>query len=192
MAQQSEPIDWDKDDDDALDFATSAANLRATIFNIPLKSRFDVKQMAGNIIPAIATTNAIIAGALILQAIAVLKKEWTSARAVWYTRTQARALNSSKLSLPNPACSTCRTPYIPVKLDTATMTLGTFLNDVVKEWAGIEWDTSLLEGSRIVYDADFDDNVSKTFEELDIRAGCHLQVNDDEGNRMPVIFIISK
>lgn len=40
------PISWDKDDDDALDFATAAANLRATIFGIPLKTRFEVKGSA--------------------------------------------------------------------------------------------------------------------------------------------------
>lgn len=39
-----EPLEWDKDDDDALDFATSAANLRAQIFGIPSKTRFDVKR----------------------------------------------------------------------------------------------------------------------------------------------------
>ena len=41
---------WDKDDDPALDFVVACANLRATIFNIPNKSRFDVKSMAGNVI----------------------------------------------------------------------------------------------------------------------------------------------
>lgn len=36
-------FDWDKDDDDALDFATAAANLRAEIFAIPSKTRWEVK-----------------------------------------------------------------------------------------------------------------------------------------------------
>lgn len=53
-------LSFDKDDDDAMDFVTATANLRAHIFNIPQKSRFQVKSMAGNIIPAIATTNAIM------------------------------------------------------------------------------------------------------------------------------------
>jgi ubiquitin-like 1-activating enzyme E1 B len=38
-----EPLRWDKDDDEALDFVTAASNLRATIFGIPQKTRFDVK-----------------------------------------------------------------------------------------------------------------------------------------------------
>ena len=36
---------WDKDDDICLDFVTAAADLRAHIFGIPLKSRFDIKCM---------------------------------------------------------------------------------------------------------------------------------------------------
>lgn len=34
---------WDKDDKPALDFVTACANIRAHIFSIPQKSRFDVK-----------------------------------------------------------------------------------------------------------------------------------------------------
>jgi hypothetical protein len=41
---------------------TAAANLRACVFHLDLSSRFFVKEQAGNIIPAIATTNAIAAG----------------------------------------------------------------------------------------------------------------------------------
>ncbi|KAL5021618.1 hypothetical protein ScPMuIL_000773 [Solemya velum] len=64
---------WDKDDDIAMDFVTSAANIRAHIFGIPSKTRFDIKSMAGNIIPAIATTNAIIAGLIVMESFKVLK-----------------------------------------------------------------------------------------------------------------------
>lgn len=53
---------FDKDDALALDFVTAAANLRAHVFSIPQQSKFDIKSIAGNIIPAIATTNAIVAG----------------------------------------------------------------------------------------------------------------------------------
>lgn len=34
---------WDKDDKPALDFVTACANIRAHIFSIPQKSRFDIK-----------------------------------------------------------------------------------------------------------------------------------------------------
>ena len=52
----SQPIiTFDKDDIDTLDFVAASANIRSHIFGIDTKSRFDIKQMAGNIIPAIAT-----------------------------------------------------------------------------------------------------------------------------------------
>ena len=54
---------------------TACANLRAHAFHIPTKSRFEVKEMAGNIIPAIATTNAIVAGMSVMLALKVLNQQ---------------------------------------------------------------------------------------------------------------------
>jgi ubiquitin-like 1-activating enzyme E1 B len=34
---------WDKDDKNAMDFVASCANVRAYIFGIPQKTRFDIK-----------------------------------------------------------------------------------------------------------------------------------------------------
>ena len=65
---------WDKDDAAALDFVTAVSNLRSCCFSIERKSRFDVKSMAGNIIPAIASTNSIVGGLIVLQAISLLRK----------------------------------------------------------------------------------------------------------------------
>jgi hypothetical protein len=56
------PLQFSKDDALDLDFVTAATNLRAAVFSIPLQSKFDVKSIAGNIIPAISTTNAVVAG----------------------------------------------------------------------------------------------------------------------------------
>ena len=79
----AEPIlTFDKDDDDTLDFVASSANIRSTVFGIDRKSRFDTKQMAGNIIPAIATTNAIAAGLCVLQSFKILKGEYAQAKEV--------------------------------------------------------------------------------------------------------------
>lgn len=54
-------LSFDKDDGLAMEWVTATANLRALTFGIPLTSPWDCKSIAGNIIPAIATTNAIVA-----------------------------------------------------------------------------------------------------------------------------------
>ena len=44
--QEKSPTDhlvWDKDDQNAMDFVASCANIRAYIFGIPQKTRFDIK-----------------------------------------------------------------------------------------------------------------------------------------------------
>ena len=42
-------------------FVTAASNLRAYIFKIPLQTEYNTQQMAGNIVPAITSTNAMVA-----------------------------------------------------------------------------------------------------------------------------------
>ena len=68
----SATLNFDKDDSTSLDFVTAASNLRSHIFGIEEQTRFKVKEMAGNIIPAIATTNAIIAGMVVMEAFRIL------------------------------------------------------------------------------------------------------------------------
>lgn len=64
---------FDKDDDLAMRFVSAASNIRSRIFSIAPLNFHDCKGIAGNIIPAIATTNAIVAGIQVLQAVKVLK-----------------------------------------------------------------------------------------------------------------------
>lgn len=98
-------IEFDKDDEDTLDFVAASANIRSTIFGIERKSRFDIKQMAGNIIPAIATTNAIVAGLCVLQAYKVLKGEYNKAKEVSSRRRLPPICDVRKLiTMSRPSC----------------------------------------------------------------------------------------
>jgi ubiquitin-like 1-activating enzyme E1 B len=83
--KESGDLVWDKDDDSAMDFVTACANIRAAVFGIGRKTRFDVKSMAGNIIPAIATTNAIVAGAIVIEAFKIVSKKLDQCKGVCMT-----------------------------------------------------------------------------------------------------------
>jgi ubiquitin-activating enzyme E1 len=63
------PVVFEKDDDSNfhIDFITQAANLRARNYKIPEADRQKTKMIAGKIIPAIATTTAMIAGAVAIE-----------------------------------------------------------------------------------------------------------------------------
>lgn len=172
-------IYFDKDDDDIMNFVSSAANLRAHVFGIkPLTSRFSLKSMAGNIIPAIATTNAIVAGQMTLHA-------WNFFNGhldrlcnsfVTYGVRRGALFACEQLSGPSPSCLVCHVDRAIVKVDINKCTLSRLIDQVLSSYSALLNQKISLEdldsvtevyGARMVYDMDAAMNEGKTLANLD-------------------------
>ncbi|RKP38489.1 hypothetical protein BJ085DRAFT_29443 [Dimargaris cristalligena] len=184
-------MSFDKDDPDMLDFVTATANLRSLVFHIAPQSQFDVKAMAGNIIPAIATTNAVIAGLIALQANTLRRCGFGNANHLppscqttylVQDTTRPRLLYNEKLAAPSPTCATCRRRYAVLEVDPTRATLGDFLKLAQKYATQLLLGDDLIieEGGRILYDPDFDDNLDRTFADLGLGTNQTVSLTSED------------
>ncbi|CEP60302.1 E1 ubiquitin-activating protein UBA2 LALA0_S01e07602g [Lachancea lanzarotensis] len=187
-------IEFDKDDQDTLEFVTTAANIRAHIFKLPLKSLFDIKQIAGNIIPAIATTNAIISGLSALASLRVLNliKNQPEAKAqelnMAFTSKASnissnRYISNPQLAHPNPKCPVCSIArgVLHVSQEALKTTTLSELIQKIQEKYRFEGEVSILDKStqRLLADYDFEDLLDKTLAELNLKHGIILSISDE-------------
>eukprot|EP01071_Lankesteria_metandrocarpae_P005618 Lankesteria_metandrocarpae@DN4066_c0_g1_i1.p1 len=77
-AEDCGKVVFDKDDPLAVEFVTAAACVRMTNFHMQRMSKWKVESIAGAIVPAIASTNAIVAGLQTAQLLHVLR--WRAAQ----------------------------------------------------------------------------------------------------------------
>ncbi|KAF3765684.1 hypothetical protein M406DRAFT_255521 [Cryphonectria parasitica EP155] len=178
-------IEFDKDDEDTLDFVAASANIRSTIFGIERKSRFDIKQMAGNIIPAIATTNAIVAGLCVLQAFKVLKGEYNKVKEVFlspFTQSvPARIIAADRQREPNPDCPVCSVFQTSAHVDLSRATLKDLVEDFLRLQFGYgDKDIAVSTEAGILYDPDETENLSKKLVDMGIKSDSFITVTDED------------
>ncbi|XP_004564679.1 SUMO-activating enzyme subunit 2 [Maylandia zebra] len=178
---------WDKDDPPAMDFVTAAANLRMHIFSMNMKSRFDVKSMAGNIIPAIATTNAVIAGLIVLEGLKILSGELESCRTIFLNKCpnlRKKLLVPCVLDPPSANCYVCASkPEVTVKLNVHKTMVLTLQDKIVKERFGmVAPDVQIEDGKGTILisseEGETEGNNNKFLSDFGIRNGSRLQADD--------------
>ncbi|XP_029464238.1 SUMO-activating enzyme subunit 2 isoform X2 [Rhinatrema bivittatum] len=178
---------WDKDDPPAMDFVTAAANLRMHIFSMNMKSRFDIKSMAGNIIPAIATTNAVIAGLIVLEGLKILSGNIEQCRTIFLNKQpnpKKKLLVPCALDPPNPSCYVCASkPEVTVKLNVHKVTVLTLQDKILKEkFAMVAPDVQIEDGKGTILisseEGETEANNNKKISDFGIRNGSRLQADD--------------
>jgi ubiquitin-like 1-activating enzyme E1 B len=185
---------FDKDDSMAMLFVTSMANLRARVFGIPAQSLYDAKGIAGNIVPAIATTNAIVAATQVGQACRVIV-EGSHAVAllrntsVWRVPTSRRREVLACLryvEVPIETCFVCQKCPVHITIDTKTATLRDLVTLVLKAKLGFNA-PSVSVGPDPIYeegegcDEDLAENLSLTLDQCPaggVTDGSELTIED--------------
>ncbi|KAK1811532.1 E1 ubiquitin-activating protein uba2 [Friedmanniomyces endolithicus] len=196
-------IEFDKDDKDTLDFVASAANLRSHIFDIPLHSEWEIKQMAGNIIPAIATSNALTASLCVMEGFKILRSQLGSvggkeeatlggAKMVFLnSRSTERMITTQTLAPPKADCPVCSPVYAKLRLrssDAAEATLQELV-DLLKEKVGYE-EFAITTEAGIIYDPDLEDNLEKPLKDYVTHGNGFITVSD-EGDEAKVDLVLS-
>ena len=182
-------LTFDKDDDSALAFVASTANLRAECFHIPRQSQFDIKAIAGNIIPAVATTNAIIAGLVVLEGIKILRQQYEQLRMIYCVRAPSTFrrkkcfLVPCTICKPDPKCYVCGKSSIKLFVNTKTMTLGTLVTSVLQGKLGMI-EPSFVLGTDVIIEVNeeepdlFEEQAPKTLESVGMTDSQIGQVED--------------
>ncbi|KAF6163057.1 hypothetical protein GIB67_001385 [Kingdonia uniflora] len=182
---------FDKDDQLAVEFVTAAANIRATSFGIPMHSLFDAKGIAGNIVHAVATTNAIIAGLITIEAIKVLQSNSNRYRMTYCNEYPSRKmlLMPVKPFEPNKSCYVCSETPLLLEVNTNHSKLRDFVEKVVKSKLGMSLPL-IMHGTALLYEvgddleedevANYAANLEKVLAELSspVVGGTVLTVED--------------
>ena len=95
-----------------MDFVTAATNIRAHNFKIQTETLFKVKEMAGKIVPAISSSNALVAALQVMEAVKLLagQARKDQLKAITYLRQggATRLTSISRINeAPKPDCVVC-------------------------------------------------------------------------------------
>ncbi|KAL2936292.1 SUMO-activating enzyme subunit 2 [Bienertia sinuspersici] len=160
-------LTFDKDDQLAVEFVTAAANIRAASFGIPLHSLFEAKGIAGNIVHAVATTNAIVAGLIVIEAIKLLNKDLENLRMTYCNEHPKRKMLLMPVEPfePNKACFVCSETPLILEVNALETKFRDFIEKIVRAKLGMNL-PMVMNGNSLLYEVgdDLDDNMIQTYD----------------------------
>jgi len=201
---------FSKDDKVSMDFVHCAANLRMENYRINRISRWEAQSVAGAIIPAVASTNAIVAGLEGVQLIHVIeakaaKKQLRESRArtVWVRYpepSRKKILQPSSLLAPNENCFVCGTTTARVTIKSLTeWKINAFAKAVIQSAFGAH-KPAIYRSGVCIYDPEYPEASEEAEEEgmhpewslaeWDLASGAVVQVEDEgQGFSCNVVII---
>lgn len=156
-------LTFDKDDQLAVEFVTAAANIRASSFGIEMHSLFEAKGIAGNIVHAIATTNAIIAGLIVIETTKLLRNDSRNYRMTYCLQHPSRKMLLMPVEPfdPNRSCYVCSKTPVSLEVNTQHAKLKDIIEKVVKAKLGVN-SPLIMHGSTLLFESgdDIEEDVS--------------------------------
>lgn len=160
-------LTFDKDDQLAVEFVTAAANVRAASFGIPMHSLFEAKGIAGNIVHAVATTNAIVAGLIVIEAIKLLTMDLEKLRMTYCNEHPKRKMLLMPVEPfePNKACFVCSKTPLTLEVNALRTKLRDLIEKVVRAKLGMNL-PMVMTGHSLIYEVgdDLDEDEKRNYE----------------------------
>ena len=187
-------VSLDKDDARHMTWLYERAKARAAQFGIGGVSYALTMQVVKSIIPAIASTNALIAAACVnecwkLRTNAALRLD----NYFMYLGATSTGTNTETLQYrQNPQCAVCRPPHVARGVEVESVTLGQLMHRLTGELALDRPSVSTDEGAMLylpLLHAQHKDNLERTLGQLGVLAGHMLRVNDKGGNSLKVLLL---
>uniref|UniRef100_A0A803LDM5 SUMO-activating enzyme subunit n=1 Tax=Chenopodium quinoa TaxID=63459 RepID=A0A803LDM5_CHEQI len=158
---------FDKDDQLAVEFVTAAANIRAASFGIPMHSLFEAKGIAGNIVHAVATTNAVVAGLIVIEAIKLLNKDLENVRMTFCNEHPKRKMLLMPVEPfePNKSCFVCSTTPLTLEVNASRTKFRDFIEKIVRAKLGMNLPI-VMQGTSLLYEVgdDLDEDEIRNYE----------------------------
>lgn len=181
--------EFDKNDKIGVGFVAAVSNLRGMNFDIKGKSISEVQQVAGNIIPAIGSTNSIVAGLQVIEGLKILSQKKTFGT-IWVNQfpsnnkyiipTASQAPNSEVIHIQ---CYICSSGKCSEELNLDKWTLSQLISEVLIKKLNFS-EPCLYKDSTILYESGegieedflpiFESNLKKSLSELGIQSGQEL------------------
>ena len=187
-------VSLDKDDARHMTWLYERARARAAQFGISGVTYALTMQVVKSIIPAIASTNALIAAACVnecwkMRTNAALRLD----NYFMYLGATSTGTNTETLQYKqNPHCSVCRPPHVVKGVQVEADTLRALMERLTQELQLDRPAISTNDGQMLylpLLHTQHADNLERTLEQLQVQPGHLLRVNDKGGQSLKVLLL---